>query len=79
MITIKDVGRICIDLWLSPKTRFETDEEGTLLRINLPYPMGDVTIIFNEKSETITVEEFKEKIVAVLDEMIRKRKESKKE
>ena len=67
-MSIKEFGRFGVSIWLPKKTKITCSDDGTVLRFELPYPMDEVAILFNE--ETIDIVEFREQMVRVLDEMV---------
>ena len=67
-MSIREFGRIGISIWLPKKTRISSSGNGTVLKMELPYPMDEISFFFSE--DTMDITEFREQIIKVLDEMI---------
>jgi len=67
-LSIREFGRIGMSIWLPKKTRIRSTCDGTVLKLELPYPMDEINFFFNE--ETIDIVEFREQMIRVLDEMV---------
>jgi len=70
MAEISEVGRFGLQIWLPKNLEIVTNDDGDVLRINLPYPMDDIVFYFTE--ETISVNEFMSELLKTFAEMVKK-------